>query len=189
MLPASVLYAVLLMPYTGGGWHIALALFALCDGFFTELITLPFRAAFTRNADPLGMAADMLLPAARAGLDIMALPYASARSGDAQRRTLYRMLVSHRHMLEWQTAAQTGSRPKGVNGYYGALYICPVMGIVMAAGAILGKTPAIAALFAALWLAMPAAIWALDRRLPKEKPRPDERELLEDIAERTWGVF
>ena len=127
MLPASVLYAVLLMPYTGGGWHIALALFALCDGFFTELITLPFRAAFTRNAYPLGMAADMLLSAARAGLDIMALPYASARSADAQRRTLYRMLVSHRHMLEWQTAAQTGSRPKGVNGYYGALYICPVM--------------------------------------------------------------
>ena len=189
MLPASVLYAVLLMPYTGGGWHIALALFALCDGFFTELITLPFRAAFTRNAYPLGMAADMLLPAARAGLDIMALPYASARSGDAQRRTLYRMLVSHRHMLEWQTAAQTGSRPKGVNGYYGALYVCPVMGIVMAAGAILGKTPAIAALFAALWLAMPGVIWALDRRLPKEKPRPDERELLEDIAERTWAFF
>lgn len=92
-------------------------------------------------------------------------------------------------MLEWQTAAQTGSRPKGVNGYYGALYICPVMGIVMAAGAILGKTPAIAALFAALWLAMPATIWALDRRLPKEKPRPDERELLEDIAERTWAFL
>ena len=87
MLPASVLYAVLLMPYTGGGWHIALALFALCDGF-TELITLPFRAAFTRNADPLGMAADMLLPAARAGLDIMALPYASARSGRPEAYTL-----------------------------------------------------------------------------------------------------
>ena len=45
MLPASVLYAVLLMPL-GGGWHIALALFALCDGFFTELITLPFRQRY-----------------------------------------------------------------------------------------------------------------------------------------------
>ena len=189
ILPGSVLYAVLLMPYTGGGWHIALALFALCDGFFTELITLPFRAALTRNADPLGMAADMLTPAARAGLDIMALPYASARSGDAQRRTLYRMLVSRRHMLEWQTAAQANSRPRGINGYYGALCVCPLMGIIMAAGAILGKTPVIAAFFAALWCAMPAAIWALDKRPPKEVLRIGDRELLEDIAESTWAFF
>ncbi len=40
------------------------------------------------------------------GLAIVFLPHQAVVSGDAIARTLWRLFVSHRHLLEWQTASQ-----------------------------------------------------------------------------------
>ncbi len=189
MLPWGVMYTALLIPYTGFGWHCLLALLALWDGFAFDLISLPFRMANARNADPSGMVKDMLRPAQRALLDIVTLPYGANRCSSARNRTLYRVFVSHRHMLEWQTANQSAGRPGDINGYYGALCFNPAMGIVMVAGAILGKTPLFAAALGVLWIGMPLIIWALDAPYQRERLTDAERELLMDIARGTWGFF
>lgn len=189
MLPWGVMYTVVLIPYTGIGWHCLLALLALWDGFDFDLLTLPYRMFTAKNADHAGMLRDMLRPAQRALLDIVTLPYAANRCSSARNRTLYRIFISHRRMLEWQTAAQVSGRPSGINGYYGALYFNPAIGIVMAAGAILGKTPLFAAAIAVLWIGMPLLIWALDAPYHRETVSDEERETLMSIARSTWEFF
>ena len=189
MLPWGIMYTALLIPYTGFGWHFLLALLALWDGFGFDLLTLPYRMLTARNADPAGMIRDLQRPAKRALLDIVTLPYAANRCSSARNRSLYRVFVSHTKMLEWQTAAQVSGRPEGINGYYGALYFNPAVGIIMAAGAILGKTPLFASTLAVLWIGMPLLIWALDAPYPKYTASEDERENLLTIARGTWEFF
>ncbi len=189
MLPWGVMYTAVLIPYTGFGWHCLLALLALWDGFGYDLLTLPYRMLTAKNTDPAGMVRDMLGQAQQALLDIVTLPYAANRCSSARNRSLYRMFVSHRRMLEWQTAAQISGRPSGINGYYGALYFNPTIGIVMAAGAIIGKTPLFAACLAVLWIGMPLLIWALDTPAHGENISDEERETLMDIARSTWEFF
>ena len=189
MLPWVVMYTAVLVPYTGFGWHCLLALLALWDGFGFDLLTLPYRMLTARNADPAGMMKDLLRPAQRALLDIVTLPYAANRCSSARNRSLYRIFISHRRMLEWQTAAQVSGRPSGINGYYGALYFNPAVGIVMAAGAIIGKTPLFAVCLAVLWIGMPLLIWTLDEPYHRERVSDEERETLMDIARSTWGFF
>jgi len=189
MLPWGVMYTAVLIPYTGFGWHCLLALLALWDGFAFDLLTLPYRMLTAKNSDPMGMVKDMLKPAQRALLDIVTLPYAANRCSSARNRSLYRMFISHRRMLEWQTAAQALGRPSGINGYYGALYFNPAIGIVMAAGAIIGKTPLFGAWLAVLWIGMPLLIWALDAPCRRETVSHEERETLMGIARSTWEFF
>ncbi|MBR5292336.1 MAG: DUF3131 domain-containing protein [Clostridia bacterium] len=189
MLPWVVMYTAMLVPYTGFGWHCLLALLALWGGFAFDLLTLPYRMITARNANPAGMVKDMLRPAQQALLDIVTLPYTANRCSSARNRSLYRMFISHRRMLEWQTAAQISGRPSGINGYYGALYFNPAIGIVMAAGAIIGKTPVFAACLAVLWIGMPLLIWALDESPRRDTLSDGEREMLMDIAQSTWGFF
>ena len=189
MLPWGVMYTALLIPYTGFGWHCFLALLALWDGFAYDLIALPYRMLTAKNRDIGGMVKDMLRPAQRALLDIITLPYAANRCSSARNRALYRMFISHRRMLEWQTAAQISGKPRGINGYYGALYFNPAMGIAMAAGAIIGKTPLFAAALAVLWIGMPLLIWALDMPCHRAALSEEERDTLMGIAKSTWEFF
>ncbi len=189
MLPWVVVYTAVLVPYTGFGWHCLLALLALWDGFGFDLLTLPYRMLTARNMNTAGMMKDMLRPAQRALLDIVTLPYGANRCSSARNRSLYRVFISRRRMLEWQTAAQVSGRPSGINEYYGALYFNPAVGIVMAAGAIIGKTPLLSACLAVLWIGMPLLIWALDEPPHRETLSDEEREALMDIARSTWGFF
>lgn len=189
MLPWSVMYTALLIPYTGFGWYCLLALVALWGGFGLDIMALPCRMLTARNVDHMGMVKDMLRPVQRALLDVVTLPYGAKMCSSARNRSLYRVFVSHRYMLEWQTAAQTMTRPHGINGYYGALYFNPAMGIVMAAGAIIGSTPVLAATLAVLWIAMPLLIWALDTPYPGKRLPAEDGETLMNIARGTWAFF
>ncbi|MCB9161176.1 MAG: hypothetical protein H6644_15250 [Caldilineaceae bacterium] len=54
-----------------------------------------------------GFADSMRAPALRALLSIVFLPHAAFLALDAIARTLRRVYVTHRHLLEWTTSAQT----------------------------------------------------------------------------------
>ena len=114
---------------------------------------------------------------------------------DAIVRTLYRLFVSHRRMLEWVTAAQAKlTTHLDLRGFYGR----------MAGGVALGAAAAvlvgfaghgaglIAAPFVFLWMLSPAvARWAsLPPQLAGSNPLSARRRpALRLIARRTWRFF
>lgn len=113
---------------------------------------------------------------------------------DAIARTLWRLVITRRHMLEWETAAAT-ERRLGAGFWDSARFmiVSPVGAVVIAAlvayvrpEAWLAATPLIA-----LWLAAPAlAFWVSRPITTSEEPLSDgERRSMRRMARKTWEFF
>ncbi|WP_232829507.1 glucoamylase family protein [Tropicimonas sp. IMCC34043] len=190
----------------GAGWLLPLPLALLATALVLAMLslgrvmTLPFavlpgRAGITSRSHFSALANDAAAALCQIGLDLAFLPHAGWRMIDAIGRTLWRMTVSHRLLLEWVTAATAagGARP-GVQGSYR----------IMAGGVAFGLgTCGLATLlnpqvwpltlsFAALWLAAPALAVRISRPGTAAKgiaPSTDEARALRLIARRTWRYF
>lgn len=99
---------------------------------------------------------------------------------------IWRMAVSHRRLLQWETAAQSETRD-GSPGAYARL-MAPVLPVGL--GAMCFSATVIGRAAGLLWLLSPLAAWALS--LPSAAPRtlsaPDEA-YLRACAEDTWRYF
>lgn len=116
-------------------------------------------------------------------------------AADAVGRTVYRMAVSRRHLLQWTTAASAQARMKPDLGSVARRHVIePVLafgllGVLLALGT---PTPLAAALLCALWAATPLWIWATGRPRPVDVQAQltrQERVHLEGIARDTWRLF
>ena len=117
-------------------------------------------------------------------------------AGDAIVRTLYRLLVSRRHLLEWQTMGETErSAARGdalVAGrlVFGAIFAA----LLLAAEAVLAPValPFVAPILL-LWAAAPfVARWLSKPLPPRERGAPlsrSDRRELRLVARKTWGFF
>ncbi len=144
---------------------------------------------------------DLLLAGQRALFQLAALPYLAWLMVDAIGRTLFRLCVSRRNLLQWVTAAQaaSGERLAGVGTYRnmaGGLALA-VLAFMLAALVQLAAMdrPMGLALFAPLellWLLFPAIALRLSRAPPPPKTlalsAADALEL-RLIARRTWRFF
>lgn len=84
----------------GLGAVVAPWVMSILRALVTPPIDKSFRAYYTEVAQ------DAVVSAQQAGLTIATLPHQALVSLDAIVRTLYRLLVSRQHLLEWQTAAR-----------------------------------------------------------------------------------
>jgi cyclic beta-1,2-glucan synthetase len=117
------------------------------------------------------------------------------RMADAVVRTLVRLAVTRKHLLEWTTAAQSAQGPGlNVRGLYRQMSGGTLLGLLMPVGAIV-YAPASWPLvlpFALLWLSAPAlASWA-SRSPAVAQPTAlsvDESRELRLIARHTWRFF
>ena len=112
LLAPAVFNLLLLMPYFGGGAYVWIGFVALWDGFLWDagsLLCSFFTQGF-RGRDAWGALRERATAAQRALLEFVTLPFAAVKNGDAMGRSLWRVLVSHRNMLEWQTAAETSKK-------------------------------------------------------------------------------
>ncbi|MDF1522937.1 MAG: protein ndvB, partial [Trueperaceae bacterium] len=114
---------------------------------------------------------------------------------DAVLRTLVRVYVTRRHLLEWTTAARQASGPSlGVAGSYRAMAGGMLLALAASAG-VLALAPASAPWvlpFAALWAAAPAVASWISRTPTAARRRalPTEDALeLRLVARRTWRFF
>jgi hypothetical protein len=114
---------------------------------------------------------------------------------DAIVRTLWRLAVSRRHLLEWIPADLLGNMRQTFLSFYarmsrGVLLAAVVLGIA----ALLADEPlpAVAWVLTALWVVSPAIAWRISRTPPhaarSELDEPQQREL-RLIARRTWRFF
>ncbi|MDZ4191513.1 MAG: glucoamylase family protein [Pseudomonas sp.] len=129
----------------------------------------------------------------RALLPLVWLPFETFNSLDAIGRTLWRMLVSHRNLLQWNPSRQVerGSR-NDLSGLYRLMWVSPAL----AAGLfiLLVMHPlalAVAAPFLLAWSVAPALAWWLSKPSASLafEPTAHERRFLRRQARRNWAFF
>ena len=137
-----------------------------------------------------------LVRAACSGLWLMAqLLQLAMASLDAVFRALWRTAVSHRHLLEWTTAAQ--AQTSASTDWRAILHkhrAVPLVALALWAGvlAVRPQAAALATLLCAAWAASPLWTWWVSRPRPARRdaalPAADQA-YLEDAARDTWRMF
>ena len=163
-----------------------------------RLLSLPFgllpaRAGVTLRSHFTALGADVLTAAGQIALSLLFLADAAATMLDAVIRTMWRLAVSHRQLLEWVTAAQAGSgaRPSFLQQY---LRMIPgvALGLAVCEAAWLINPTGLPVAFGLAWLVAPAVArlislpWAMT---PTAALTDAEARELRLIARRTWRYF
>ncbi|MGZ3280648.1 MAG: GH36-type glycosyl hydrolase domain-containing protein [Phenylobacterium sp.] len=154
----------------------------------------PRRPGVTLRSHFRAQGADFRLAVAQMGLMLVFLAHQAWLMGDAIVRTLIRLTVTRRRLLQWVPAAQAAGVNPTLLGFYVRMAGAVVIAVAAAAGAwIWGQgTAPLAAVFAAAWLASPAtAYWAsLSPRVAGRRPlAAEDARSLRLIARRTWRFF
>ena len=161
--------------------------------FFIGLI--PRRRGISLRSHIRGVFSDLGLGAAQIGLSFTFLAYQAWLMSDAILRTLGRLFITHRNLLEWVTAAQSKFSPESKYlGTYKRMAGGVVVAVLLIAALAYTHTQAwIAAVpLIGLWIAAPAvAVWI--SALP-HSPRANRLSLADEeafrlIARRTWNFF
>ena len=136
-------------------------------------------------------------------MTIAFLPYEAYISIDASLTTLYRLLISHRNLLQWTTAAQTahvfGLQTRR-NVAWQKMAVSTLLALILATGLRLAPglsgSEAISALAAAspvllLWVISPLIVWWINRPIITTTLPLNEGQitLLRQVTRRTWGFF
>lgn len=119
------------------------------------------------------------------------LPYRAYISADAIFRTLYRLLISKKKMLEWKTAeAAERSLSNNLKSYIRRMWVCPITGIILVA--ITKKELWVYSIsLAILWGIAPLISYVISIPLNKNKINLSKSDMqdLRIIARKTWRYF
>ena len=176
-------------------WMVWVLSTLLVPSLMTSLIALfdkpselPLRAHLLHRADAAGR------DIARVVLALACLPYEAFFSLDAIVRTLWRMLLSRRDMLQWNPSSEV-ERTLGANAWASlrSMWVAPVFALATAA-ALLRVHPAslpVAAPVLALWLLSPWLMWWVGRPRTRKATAlsPEQRRFLGSLSRRTWTFF
>ncbi|WP_407643994.1 GH36-type glycosyl hydrolase domain-containing protein [Dongia deserti] len=156
---------------------------------------MPSRAGITMRSHARALGSDFRLALTQSVLLITFLAHQAWLMGDAIGRTLVRLLVTRRHLLEWVTTAQATIGPRlDLLGFYRRMAGAVAIGVAALVFALLageGSWPLTGA-FAALWITSPAiARWASRSPLVAGRLSVSEADsrALRLTARRTWRFF
>ncbi|MGI8601775.1 MAG: GH36-type glycosyl hydrolase domain-containing protein [Verrucomicrobiales bacterium] len=127
-------------------------------------------------------------------LTFVFLPYDAFMSMDAIGRTLLRLLVTRKRLLEWRTSGDSELAPRAdLAGFYATMWIAP--GVAVAGGlllAVLHPTQLPLALpILGLWLTAPWIAWWISQTIepPALDLTPEQLSFLRHTARKTWHFF
>ncbi len=141
------------------------------------------------------LARDFAFGTAQVALKIVLIADSAWMMGDAIVRTLYRLFVTRRYLLEWRTASQAGqSRGSDIRSHYRMMYGAVLIGLLGPVLPYLAGSSGVyvALIFAAFWILSPAFAWFVSRSAETEDRLvigDEERARLRTIARRTWLYF
>lgn len=188
------------------GWSMSLQNAAVWTGFILSTVVLPpllpmivdvvpRHPGVTLRSHVRALGRELRLALIQSGLMIVFLAHQAWLMGDAAVRTLVRLTVTRRNLLEWVPAAHAafGPHPRVLHFYRrmaGALFIGAAA--VAAAWIWEWQTWPLVVVFAAVWFISPSvALWAsLSPRVLGRRPlaKADARRL-RLIARKTWRFF
>ncbi len=197
--PAAFLTLVagwLLHPASPRVWTLFIFATVAIPALLPFLIGLsPRRKGISLRSHFRGVLNDLALGSSQVGLSFTFLSYQAWLMTDAILRTLGRMFITRKNLLEWVTAAQSRfSATSKLPGIYKRMAGGVVVAVVSTVALVYGHHRAwsVAAPFLVLWVAAPAvALWI------SRLPQPHEANLLSLadaqafrlIARRTWRFF
>ncbi|WP_237056394.1 GH36-type glycosyl hydrolase domain-containing protein [Microbulbifer sediminum] len=129
-------------------------------------------------------------------LSLVLLPSQAINALDATTRSLYRLLFSRRHLLEWTSAAHVNrsvATPQSIGGIWQRLWFTPVLAAGVTTGLVAAEPGSLlpAAPLLLSWLFMPQLINRIDR--PRRAGPPSlseaEKRQLRLLGRRTWFFF
>ncbi len=142
------------------------------------------------------------LHAAQTLVALAFLPYEATVNLDAVARTAWRMLFTHKGLLEWNPSVadaparprvDDGGRPSALAASFQSMWIAPVIATGTAAGLAAYAPSALAQAWPILllWLMSPVIAWWLSRPLLRREARlsTDQTIFLRKLARRTWAFF
>ncbi len=177
-------------------WTLLVLIAIALPAFLPALAGIwPRRQGASKRSHARAVTRDFLQGASQTGLAATMLAHQAWVMSDAIVRTLTRLFVTHRHLLEWLTAAQveSGSRLT-LQRFLRTMVGAVVLGVVVAE-LVLHHHPAaipLALPFAALWCASP---WLAHRAsipapaIPAEPLSSQDADVLRLIARKTWRFF
>ena len=121
------------------------------------------------------------------------LPYKAYVSANAIIKTLYRVMISHKKLLEWTTSEEAEKQAKtDIISYYKNMFSTVLMGLVSIF--IFVKYSSICALILGiLWIVAPFVMFYISKEVQEktavEKLEPKEEQFILDIAKKTWKFF
>lgn len=196
-LAVAALIAGWTLPWTAALVWTAFVLATLALPNFIPVFAavMPRQRGITLASHLRALLEDLRLALLQSALMVVFLAHEAWLMGDAIARTLWRLFVSRRHLLEWvPAAAATSARRLDLAAFYrrmaGALFIAAAaLGAAVLAGH--GAWP-LAFVFALAWVASPVVA-----RFVSHSPRPAGRLEMSDAdastlrltARRTWRFF
>ncbi len=199
LVPAALMLLLLgnwmLLPELGGiGPLLVLAIIALPGVLSSAVEVFRKPKELPLSLHLRGMAGSWGRQLGQALLTFVFLPYDAFISLDAIGRTLLRLLLTHKRLLEWQTAGDS-ERAAGADlvAFYKTMWIAPF--VALASGCYLvvmqpGQLP-LAAPILGLWLLAPWIAWRISQPIVPLVPVLDEEQLafLRKAARKTWRFF
>ena len=197
--PACVLslLAGLALPFAAGSVWIGFVLLTILLPTFIPVVAaiVPRRTGTTLRSHLAAFGCDLRLALTQWGLLITFLGHQAWLMGDAITRTLVRLFVTRRHLLEWVPAAQASIGHRlDLLGFYRVMASGVAVGVVALAVALLaghGTWP-LAVPLAALWIASPAIARWISRSsgiAGRVSVSAADGQALRVIARRTWRFF
>ncbi|GHD11235.1 GH36-type glycosyl hydrolase domain-containing protein [Tianweitania populi] len=185
-----------LLPFTFAVQWQALLIISLFLAQTFELMDSLFPRSFdvTMRGHVSGVLRDIAFATAHVVLKVVLIAHSAWLMGDAIIRTLYRMFVSRRDLLEWRTASQASKGGNDLLGTFSTMHgalVIAVVGVAIptianSSGAFLG------ALFALFWIGSPAFAWLISRSAHSEdrlEVSAEDKLSLRVVARRTWLYF
>ncbi len=194
-LMAMIVLGWVLIPGPDPWWLLfilGMTFFPAALQFIESLVSRPRNVSVRRSLRAVG--SDLRRDASRALFALAVLPHQAWLAADAILRTLWRQFYSHRHMLEWMTAAEAEVLgDTGPRGYVRMMGPSVAVGVVAAVPAILAQpTRAVWTLpIVGLWVASPLIAQGSGAPLAPEavEATADELRYLRRVARRTWRFF
>jgi len=131
---------------------------------------------------------------AQAVFTLICLPYEAFFSLDAIVRTGWRMLVTHKRLLEWSTSDERyGSDRTDLGSFYRSMWIAPVLAGAAVIDLTLSRpvTLAVAWPILCLWFVSPVVAWWIGRPIARREARltADQTTFLRKLSRKTWAFF
>ncbi len=188
------------------GWRLGFDAALFWTGFLLLTILLPYVLPVLADMAPgrgngsvynylRDVRAATRLAVTQVALVVCLLAEQAARMADAVVRTLIRLGITRRRLLEWQTAEEAKSRSRqNVAGHYRHMPGTIVLALAALAAAVFAPPGVwrLAVPFACLWLLAPAIAWCVSRApLSDDGAEVSTEDLLalRLIARRTWRFF
>jgi cellobiose phosphorylase len=178
-----------------GLWTIAVAIIILLPVMTAvswQLIHKPVDLTFKAHVSEIWKSLKVVL--FRFFFNLAVLPYEAFKFTDAILRTLWRMLISHKKLLEWTPyATDSHNMCKDIPSAYATMWKAPFVALGCA-GLFVYFNPvvlSVASPMLVIWILAPAIAWRISKTITKETPKLSHEQnlFLHKLARKNWSFF